>query len=113
MARKKRMYYVGFCRICGTGPLGLRRCGGCDSVVVLCDECDAAWPDADFSAKPTFATEDGMPCPHCESSLIDAPSRWATKKQIEDTAWVQEAVDAGEIEVQRGSALAPDIDEEE
>ena len=41
MSDKRRMYYVGFCRICGTGPLGLRECGGCGEVVVLCDECDA------------------------------------------------------------------------
>ena len=48
------MYYVGFCRICGTGPLGLRRCGQCGKVVVLCDECDAIWTTADLTSKPRF-----------------------------------------------------------
>ena len=107
------MYYVGFCRICGTGPLGLRECGECGRVVVLCDECDAVWTDADFSAAPIFASEDGLPCPNCEASLYDTPSRWATKKKINATDWVRKAVEAGDIEVKRGSALAPELDEEE
>ena len=31
------MFYVGFCRLCGTGPLGIRKCDGCGNVAVLCD----------------------------------------------------------------------------
>jgi len=113
MSAKKRMYYVGFCRICGTGPLGLRACGSCDSVVVLCDECDAVWTDAEFSAKPIYAKEGELPCPHCQASLLDAPSRWATKTMINDADWMQEALTAGTLELHRGTALAPEIDEEE
>lgn len=113
MSDKRRMYYVGFCRICGTGPLGLRECGGCGEVVVLCDECDAVWPSADFAAKPQYAKEGELPCPHCEASLIEKPSRWAYKKTIDVTPWVQEALDAGTLEVKRGLALSPEIDEDE
>lgn len=112
MSDKRRMYYVGFCRICGTGPLGLRECGGCGEVVVLCDECDAVWTDGGFAAKPQFADEGELPCPHCGTSLIEKPSRWAHKKTIDVTPWVQKAVNAGTLEVQRGSALSPEIDEE-
>jgi len=117
MPKKKNMYYVGFCRICGTGPLGLRECGGCGAVVVLCDECDAVWLNCDsnagFSAKPHFANEDELPCPHCEASLVEAPSRWARKAKINNTSWVQEALAKGQIELKRGSAMAPEIDEQE
>ena len=117
MSEKRRMYYVGFCRICGTGPLGLRQCGGCKEVVVLCDECDAVWTDCgtkgDFAAKPQFAKEGVLPCPHCEASLIEKPSRWAYKKTIDVTPWVQEALKAGTLEVERGSALSPEIDDED
>ncbi len=116
MSDKRRMYYVGFCRICGTGPLGLRECGGCGELVVLCDECDAVWShegiDADFSAKPQFAKEGELPCPHCEASLIEKPSRWATKSKIEKTDWVQDLLEKGTLELKRGSAIAPEIDDE-
>jgi hypothetical protein len=108
MSGKQRMYYIGFCRICSTGPLGLRRCGECGSVVVLCEECDAVWTSADLKAKPHLAQVGELPCPECNSSLVDAPSRWATKAQIEATDWLQQAILRGEIELQRGSAFAPD-----
>ena len=112
MADKRRMYYVGFCRICGTGPLGLRECGGCGAVVVLCDECDAVWVSADFSVKPRFADEGALPCPHCDASLIETPSRWATKKTIQATPWLRQALAKKEMKLHRGSALTPEVEEE-
>jgi len=111
MSAKKQMTYVGFCRICGTGPLGLRECGRCHAVVVLCDECDATWIDADFSGTPQFASDGELPCPHCQASLIKKPSRWATQGTIHDIAWVQEARQKGRLKLMRGAALAPDVDD--
>jgi len=108
MPAKQKMYYVGFCRICETGPLGLRRCGGCGEVVVLCDECDAIWTSVDLAAKPHLAAAGELPCPGCEASLVDAPSRWATQAEIEATDWLQQALDQGDLRLQRGSAFAPD-----
>ncbi len=110
MSAKQRMYYVGFCRICGTGPLGLRRCGSCGEVVVLCDECDAVWTAADLMAKPYLAQSGELPCPNCDASLIDGPSRWATQAQIEATDWLQQALDRGDLELQHGWAFAPDAE---
>lgn len=76
------MLSIGTCRICGTGPLGLRRCGVCRRVVVLCDECDAAWPTGETAGKPTYASEDDMPCPVCHASLLAGGSRWATAEEV-------------------------------
>lgn len=78
------MLTIGTCRLCGTGPLGLRRCGTCRRVVVLCDECDAAWPTADTATKPTYATEEDMPCPCCGASLLRGGSHWATANEAAD-----------------------------
>ena len=110
MSGKQRMYYLGFCRICSTGPLGLRWCGGCGNVVVLCDECDAVWTSADLNAKPYLASVGELPCPECNFSLVDTPSRWATKSQIEACDWLQKAIEQGEIELKLGSAFAPEAD---
>lgn len=70
------MESIGVCPICEAGPLGRRRCGVCRRVVVLCDECDSAWRTEDTSAKPTYATEDDMPCPWCRATLLGGGSSW-------------------------------------
>lgn len=108
MTVKQKMYYVGFCRICGTGPLGLRLCGGCGNVVVLCDECDAMWTTADLTAKPHLPQTNDLSCPHCNRSLIGAPSRWANLRQIKAADWLREALESGALQLQLGSAFAPE-----
>ena len=106
---KHPMFYIGFCRICGTGPLGLRCCGGCDGVVVLCDECDAMWTNSDLEASPILASDGDLPCPTCHASLINAPSKWADEAQIEASPWLQDALEAGAFRLRRGSAFAPEV----
>lgn len=101
------MHYFGFCRLCGTGPLGLRKCGGCNSVVVLCDECDAVWTTADVTLPPQLTDDPTLPCPHCDASLVAAPSSWATREDIDATPWLRDALEAGEIELQTGKPFAP------
>ena len=105
----QELVYVGFCRICGTGPLGLRECGGCGEILVMCDECDAVWTDGNFSAQPLLAGEAGaLPCPYCGASLAEEPSRWAPKSKIEKVAWLLDALRNGELELGRGSPLKPE-----
>ena len=113
MKANKQMYYVGHCRICGTGPLGLRACGNCENVIILCDECDAIWTDADLNAIPIYANQGELPCPECETSLIESPSHWATQTEIEAIDWIQQAIDEGTFELKLGSAIAPEANEEE
>ncbi len=97
------MLTIGTCRVCGTGPLGLRVCGGCQKVVVLCDECDTSWPDADPATPPTFASEEGMPCPHCQSSLWEETSTWATREEAIETEWLVEAL----LTLEEGESFEP------
>ena len=107
MTARPLMHYVGFCRICGTGPLGLRRCGGCDSVVILCDECDAVWTSAELKASPTLTDDPQLPCPRCEASLVGEGSAWATRAEIDATPWLAEAIAGGQLQLATGESFTP------
>ncbi|QDU90114.1 hypothetical protein Pla175_35140 [Pirellulimonas nuda] len=104
MSAQRPMYYVGFCRVCTTGPLGVRACGHCGRLSILCDECDAAWSDANLAGPPKFASEADLPCPECGKSLVGEPSHWADVSEIHDTPWLREALEAGTIELRHGAA---------
>lgn len=100
------MLSLGTCRLCSAGPLGLRRCGVCRRVVVLCDECDSAWPTGETSGPATYATEDDMPCPCCGGSLLASGSHWATRDDLAAAAWL-----ADDTELEEGASRTPSIDE--
>ncbi|MEM8864224.1 MAG: hypothetical protein AAGF31_01605 [Planctomycetota bacterium] len=102
------MLYIGLCRLCETGPLGLRYCGGCGNVVIMCDECDALWTSADVESKPVLSDEADLPCPTCENSLVGDYSSWATREQCLATPWIADAFAAGQIELKVGTPLALD-----
>jgi hypothetical protein len=107
---RQPMFYVGFCRICGTGPLGLRSCGGCSRIAVLCDECEAVWPDSNLVATPIMdegKIDENTPCPKCHQSLLAAPSHWATAEEIAATDWLQQAFRVDSLQLQYGSRAAP------
>lgn len=97
------MLSLGTCNVCQTGPRGLRKCGVCRRVVLLCEECDAAWPTSAPAARPTFEVEGQMPCPWCSSSLRDNGSTWATREEAATLAWVGDLND-----LQEGSAFGTD-----
>lgn len=99
------MFTIGECRICGTGPLGLRTCGRCGQVVVLCDECDAVWADADFAGEPIFADDPHLPCPGCSDSLWEPPSHWASQSEIDTTEWITQALRDGRVVLEKGTPL--------
>lgn len=105
------MYHAGFCRICKTGVLGVRRCGQCGNIVLLCDECDAAWNDAQTDRRPQYAKKGDLPCLECGSSLIDPPSHWASYEQLQEADWLQQAIQEKQIEIQQGEAFLPKADD--
>ncbi|QDS96763.1 hypothetical protein [Adhaeretor mobilis] len=102
------MFHVGTCPICQEGTLGLRSCGQCEAIAIVCDECDVAWSTPDLSAKPTVSRGADLPCPTCSAPLYAAGSRWATNEEIARRAWLQTAIDAGELKLSKGEAYAPE-----
>ncbi len=105
------MLYVGFCRMCGTGALGLRTCGGCAGVVVVCDECDVAWIDEDLSDPPATTGSETLPCPHCEASLYDPPSHWTTGDEVQQSDWLTHALDHNRLTLEVGQAFLPEAND--
>jgi hypothetical protein len=99
------MYYVGFCRICGTGPLGVRACGRCGDLSILCDECDALWTNLNTQSAPVSSREESLPCPSCGGSLLDPSSHWARRGEIAATGWLQQAITEGRVTLQHGAPL--------
>ena len=82
-----RLFLVGYCPSCGTGPLGVRLCGQCGRAHVLCDECDAMWLSRDTSVPAIFPSQPDIPCHHCQHSLRDQASHWATLDELVKLAW--------------------------
>lgn len=101
------MFYAGTCRICQAGPLGLRTCGGCESVVLLCDECDSVWAGADTTGVPDAVGSEQLLCPRCGESLYEGQSHWSTLAEISACEWTREAIEAGELEIESGEAAPP------
>jgi hypothetical protein len=77
------LHYVGFCSVCGTGPVGIRVCANGGHPVMLCDECDATWTEPNLSGDPTFPAQPSLPCPICSGSLRKPPAHWALQDEIE------------------------------
>ncbi|MCP4190825.1 MAG: hypothetical protein GY768_09375 [Planctomycetaceae bacterium] len=95
------LYYVGFCSCCGTGPLGIRICGGCQRPWIVCDECDAVWATPDCDGQPMTPSDLQLPCPTCQTSLRKLPSRWAKAEDLARIGWESDVVG-------KGSPLATD-----
>lgn len=89
------LYYVGFCSRCGTGPLGIRICGGCQRPWIVCDECDAVWAEPTCKGEALTLEEPDMPCPQCQTSLQQQPSCWATAEDLARIGWHRDVVGQG------------------
>jgi len=74
----------------------------------VCDECDVAWSTPDLAAKPVTSKGGDLPCPTCGAALYTSPAHWATKEEITRRAWLQTALDAGELTLASAEAYAPD-----
>lgn len=95
------MFYIaGTCPICDTGTRGFRLCSDKVTVVVVCDECEATWLDAQHSnaSDVVYAKPPGYQLPGLSCSIAAPNSRWATRQEIDVPGW-------GGLIVGEGTAL--------
>lgn len=95
MSQRETLYYVGFCKRCGTGPLGVRICGPCGRPWIVCDECDAVWDNPSCDGEPLTLAEPELPCPACQASLMAPTSRWASEEDLDRVGWHEYVVGKG------------------
>jgi hypothetical protein len=84
------MFFIeGACPICGTGTRGFRLCSDEASVVVMCDECEATWLDAERvdASDVVYAEPPEYVLPGRACSIAAPSSRWATRAEIDASGW--------------------------
>lgn len=79
------MYFVGFCRVCREGLLGIRICGKESSPLVVCDECEALWTDPHCTGPSQSPRSPGSPAN--EEDLWGPQSYWARGEDIDRFNW--------------------------
>lgn len=64
--------YLRSCPVCGDGQLRLSRCGRCDAVVAICDECELIWRDAARACRTARPPSDAAfpACPACGAKHV-------------------------------------------
>lgn len=96
---------LGACRVCRQGAVGVRACGRCGGLTLLCDECDAAWQGVDLMASPRFAKQGDPECRSCGASLWQTPAHWASRQEIAATGWLASAIASGKATLERGASF--------
>jgi hypothetical protein len=81
------MHYIGSCRCCGQGLLGIRICCEDGMGLVVCEECEAIWLHPTCSGEPLFPRPPGGLCPRCGQSLWSLPAHWASLDEIDRLGW--------------------------
>ena len=76
--------YIDSCSFCGDGLLRFLRCKNCETVVVLCDECELMWSDVKaVSEDANLSSDSGYPrCPHCGHD--EAEFDWLSMEDLKD-----------------------------
>lgn len=83
------LFLASVCPICETGARGFRLCSDQQTVVVMCDECEALWlnarriqaSDAVYAKAPDFRP------PSLACSIAAPMSRWATLSEVQAVGW--------------------------
>jgi hypothetical protein len=65
--KKKNYPYVARCSFCRQGLLRPTRCGECQAIVAVCDECELIWTDIEIVFADPHAQSNGAfpECPIC------------------------------------------------
>jgi hypothetical protein len=71
---EKKTPFIAHCSFCGQGLLRFMRCGQCDAVVAVCDQCELTWRNiAAVHSNPRCAASGTYPaCPVC----VSPDARW-------------------------------------
>ncbi len=83
------MHYVGTCRCCGQGLLGIRICCEDEIGLILCEECEAIWLEPTCTGTPLFPQQPDSCCPRCGRSLWQPPSHWASGDEVDRLGWAE------------------------
>lgn len=81
------MYYVGTCRCCEQGLLGIRICCEDEIGLILCEECEAIWLHPTCPGSPLFPQQPDSACPRCNRPIWEAPAHWATQAEVDRLDW--------------------------
>jgi hypothetical protein len=93
------MFYIGTpCPACFAGAVGFRRCSNEQSIVLMCNECDAVWlqPSEVTLESAFFPTAPEYAVPSLDCSLASPAADWAKRDEIKSVGW--EGFIAGEGE---------------
>ena len=88
------MFSVGSCSRCQQGLLGVRICCPDEIGLVVCDECEAIWLDAECTGPPLYPDSPGSLCPRCGQDLWQSASHWATAEEVDRLGWARFVQDA-------------------
>ncbi len=85
----KETPYIIECPFCGNGLLRAHRCGNCQSVTAICDECELMWPNVEqiFNDPKQKASSAFPKCCHCD--IEDA--RW---EKLDETGIARAGLEA-------------------
>ena len=59
---------------------------------MVCDECDAVWPEPQPPDSPLFPPQPDLPCPVCGLSLWGPQAHWAGQKEVAAAGWSEAIV---------------------
>jgi hypothetical protein len=83
------VYFVGTCRCCGQGLLGIRICCEDQIGLVLCEECDAIWLEPTCAGDPLFPGQPESTCPRCGRPIWHPPAHWASQDEVDRLDWTE------------------------
>lgn len=89
------LIYVGTCPVCEGGLCRVRVCGVASNHLngmVICDECEAIWPEPDLSQACNYLDAENPVSPITGDSVWDHANRWATLEDVALLGWYDRVI---------------------